>query len=218
MWRHLLHREISLKLSALSDVLYPIIFFVMTLVVFPLAMGTDKALLSKIAVPSVWIAALFAIILSTQQIFTRELNNGVFAQICLSSASLTLWVMLKLGVHWLATAGVLVLVSALVIPLYGLAVEQATLMMLTLLLATPTLLLLSALASVLVISLSSANSLVAIIAIPLQIPVVMLAIGVVTASQLQFSVLPLLAILLACLILAVMLIPLSIAFILKSSY
>lgn len=215
MWRSVWQRELAIKAAASADWLYPLVFFVLVLVLFPIAFGTEKALLASIAVPAVWVAALFSILLASSTFFTEDIHNGTLEQIMASPMSVTLWVMIKLGVHWLTSGFVLVLASFLVVPLYGVAYSQAVVLMLSLLIGTPILLLLAALAAVLSESLPVANVLVPVIALPLQLPVLIFAMGLLAAHEQHLPMLPLVALLVAMLLMAIMLIPYTIAVVLK---
>lgn len=215
MFYPLLKRELALKTANIADWLYPAVFFILILVIFPLAIGTNKQTLAQLAVPIVWVSALFAIQQSCSNLFVSEQKNGLLAQLIISDVPLALWVYAKILVHWLFTGLLLMLVSVLVVPLYGLSVRYLALMLLTLLLGTPTLLLIIALAKALTIRSGMAQALVAIIAMPLQLPIIILAVSCVQSAKLQLGYLSLLALLLACLILSLVCIPITISYILK---
>lgn len=217
MWQSIIRHEIRQKLANPADWLYPLVFFVMIIALFPIAISTQQTILQKIAAPAVWIAALFAILLGTTYLFRQDVENGNLEQIMVSRVSLTLWVMLKLLIHWLSLIIALVLASTLVVPLYGLDTQAMWLMCVSLLVGTPLLVLFSALAAALTTSLSSANALVPLIALPLQLPIVIFATGLLPMQQESIAVMPVLAMMLAMLIFSIMLIPWAIAMALRLS-
>lgn len=215
--RAILQRELRLKLDSVAAWLYPIVFFMMVLLLFPLAMGAAQALLLKVGAAAVWIAALLAVLLGMEGLFSRDVEDGTLEQVLVARASLPLWVLIKVGLHWLASGFVLALLSGLAMPLFGLTTAQAVVLALSLLLGTPTLTLLAALATALTVSLRGGGVLVPLIALPLQLPVLVFATGAVNMATQMSSVLPIMALLLALLLLALVLLPFAIAAALRLS-
>lgn len=215
--RAILQRELRLKLDSVAAWLYPIVFFMMVLLLFPLAMGAAQALLLKVGAAAVWIAALLAVLLGMEGLFSRDVEDGTLEQVLVARASLPLWVLIKVGLHWLASGFVLALLSGLAMPLFGLTAAQAVVLALSLLLGTPTLTLLAALATALTVSLRGGGVLVPLIALPLQLPVLVFATGAVNMATQMSSVLPIMALLLALLLLALVLLPFAIAAALRLS-
>lgn len=214
MWLFLTH-ELKIKAANISDWLYPAVFFVLVLVLFPIATGAEKKLLTYLGVPAVWIAALLAMLLNSVNMFTVDISQGHIEQLIVARVSLTLWVMMKLLVHWLTSGFLLVIISVLVMPLFGLSAMDTLVLMLSLLIGTPILLLFSSFAAALTISLPAANALVPIIALPLQLPVLIFATGLLERFQQGFNILPTLALLLAILIFCIMLLPWATAYVLR---
>lgn len=204
-------REWALKVRTPAGWLYPVVFFLMVLVLFPLAAGASPKLLAQIGGAAVWIAALLSVLLGMDSLFRSDLDDGTLEQVVVARYSLPLWVLIKVAVHWLTSGFVLTLLSGLAIPLFGLSTEEASVLALGLLLGTPTLTLLAAVAAALTVSLRGAGVLVPLIALPLQLPVLVFATGAVDIVQSGASVLPVLALLAALLILAVVLLPWAIA-------
>lgn len=215
--RAILQRELRLKLDSVAAWLYPIVFFMMVLLLFPLAMGAAQALLLKVGAAAVWIAALLAVLLGMEGLFSRDVEDGTLEQVLVARASLPLWVLIKVGLHWLASGFVLALLSGLAMPLFGLTAAQAVVLACSLLLGTPTLTLLAALATALTVSLRGGGVLVPLIALPLQLPVLVFATGAVNMATQMSSVLPIMALLLALLLLALVLLPFAIAAALRLS-
>ena len=204
-------REWALKVRTPAGWLYPVVFFLMVLVLFPLAAGASPKLLAQIGGAAVWIAALLSVLLGMDSLFRSDLDDGTLEQVVVARYSLPLWVLIKVAVHWLTSGFVLTLLSGLAIPLFGLSTAEASVLALGLLLGTPTLTLLAAVAAALTVSLRGSGVLVPLIALPLQLPVLVCATGAVDIVQSGASVLPVLALLAALLILAVVLLPWAIA-------
>ena len=205
-------REWALKVRTPAGWLYPVVFFLMVLVLFPLAAGASPKLLAQIGGAAVWIAALLSVLLGMDSLFRSDLDDGTLEQVVVARYSLPLWVLIKVAVHWLTSGFVLTLLSGLAIPLFGLSTDEASVLALGLLLGTPTLTLLAAVAAALTVSLRGSGVLVPLIALPLQLPVLVFATGAVDIIvQTGGQVLPVLALLAALLILAVVLLPWAIA-------
>lgn len=204
-------REWALKVRTPAGWLYPVVFFLMVLVLFPLAAGASPKLLAQIGGAAVWIAALLSVLLGMDSLFRSDLEDGTLEQVVVARYSLPLWVLIKVGVHWLTSGFVLTLLSGLAMPLFGLSADETKVLALGLLLGTPTLTLLAAVAAALTVSLRGAGVLVPLIALPLQLPVLVFATGAVDIVQTGGQVLPVLALLAALMILAVVLLPWAIA-------
>lgn len=207
LWR----REWALKVRTPAGWLYPVVFFLMVLVLFPLAAGASPKLLAQIGGAAVWIAALLSVLLGMDSLFRSDVDDGTLEQVVVSRYSLPVWVLIKVAVHWLTGGFVLTLLSGLAMPLFGLSADETAVLALGLLLGTPTLTLLAAVAAALTVSLRGSGVLVPLIALPLQLPVLVFATGAVDIVQTGGQVLPVLALLAALLILAVVLLPWAIA-------
>ncbi|MEY4517185.1 MAG: heme exporter protein CcmB [Pseudomonadota bacterium] len=204
-------RELRLRLRTPSAWLYPVVFFLMVLVLFPLAAGAEPRLLLRVGSAAVWIAALLSVLLGMDSLFRPDVEDGTLEQVFVSRASLPAWALCKVVVHWITGGGVLTLLSCLAVPLFGLSTDATAVLALSLLLGTPTLTLLAAVAAALTVSLRGSGVLVPLIALPLQLPVLVFATGAVNVVQTGGAVLPILAVLLALLILSVVLLPFALA-------
>ncbi len=198
--------------------LYPLVLFVLIITLFPLAIGADESWLQRLGVPAVWIACLLSLVIGVEDLFRPEFDNGTLAQLVLTKTSLSLWVLVRLSIHWLFSAGIISVLSLFAVPLFRLSWAIAGLLMLSILLSTPMLLMFSSLASALTLSLKHNAVLVPLIALPLQLPVLIFATGTIELYTHSLNYLPTLALLLAGSILAVLFLPLVIAYILKMAW
>lgn len=212
-----LRRELLLRVHHLSSWLYTLVFFVLVLLLFPLAVGANTQFLNHIGAAAIWIAAVLAVLLGMEGLFRAEVEDGTLEQVIVARQSLALWALVKVSVHWLTGGFVIVLLSVLSIPLFGLNVNEASVLALSLLLGTPILTLVSAIAAALTVSLRSGSVLMSLIALPLQLPVLIFATGAVDVLRAGGAVLPILALLAAGLILSVIFIPFALASALRLS-
>lgn len=215
---HFLKREWQIKKQGLMQWLYPVVIFLMIIVLFPLAIGNEVALLKRLGVPIVWIATLLSLVIGVDGLFKSEFDNGVLAQIIVSKKSLSLWVLARLLVHWIGSAGAVAVLSLLTVPLFGLAVNDTLALAVSIVIGSPILLGLSAIASGLSLSAKNSAILVPLIAIPMQLPVLIFATGAVERFMMGMAYLPIFALLLAGSIFAVILCPFVIAFALRLAW
>jgi heme exporter protein B len=172
----LLYRE-------LHEWLHPLIFYGMTLLLFPLAFKNDDAILTMVAPAAVWIAALFAMLLSIQHCFTHDLKDGYLQEAMCANVSLSLQIMAKFLAHWYMQILPLLVLTTILMPLFHLDIKSTLILNATLLLGTPIIYLLGIFATALTISLRQPGVLIGIILFPLIIPVIIFGINIV----LQFN-------------------------------
>lgn len=215
---HILQREWHIKRQGMVQWLYPLVLFLLIITLFPLAIGTEPSLLLRLAGSAVWIAALLSLVIGVDELFRPDFDNGTLAQLVVANAPLPFWVLIRLGVHWLFSAGFVALLSLLVVPLFGLPWAEALMLMLSIIVGSPMLLMLSAIASSLTLTLKNGAVLVPLIALPMQLPVLIFATGAVDLYATGLNGFPTLALLGAGSILAIMATPWAIAAILKMSW
>ncbi len=199
-------REARLALRRPVDGLGGLAFFVLVGGLFPLAIGPDAALLRAIAPGVIWVAALLAVLISLHRLFEPELADGSLEQWLLAPRAAMGLVAMKVAAHWCITCLPLIAVAPLLALQYGLAGEATGLLVLALLLGTPTLALLGALGAALTLGLRGPVPL-ALVVLPLSVPPLVFGCAAVTAGQQGLSATPPLSLLGACLSLAAFLCP-----------
>ena len=204
-------RDLRLHLRATSEMLNPLVFFVVVVSLFPLGIGPEPERLAQIAPAVIWIAALLATLMSMDLMFSSDFADGSLEQMVTADQSLLVMVLGKVLSHWLVAGLPLILLS----PIIGAAfyVEPAAIlvMMLGLLLVTPVLSLLGAIGASLTVGLERGGLLVTILVLPLYVPLLVLGISMVQAAMLGDSVLGYVYWLLAALLAALPLAPLAVA-------
>jgi len=212
-----LRRELLLRFNHISSWVYTLVFFVLVLLLFPLAVGANAQFLNHIGVAAIWIAAVLSVLLGMESLFRADVEDGTLEQVIVARQSLALWALIKVSVHWLTGGFAIVILSVLSIPLFGLNANEAGVLALSLLLGTPILTLIAAIAAALTVSLKSGGVLMSMIALPLQLPVLIFATGAMDVLRAGGAVLPILALLAAGLILSVIFIPFALASALRLS-
>lgn len=216
--KHLFMREWQLKRQGAVQWLYPLVLFLMIITLFPLAIGSEPATLLRLATSAVWIAVLLSLVIGVDDLFRPDFDNGTLTELVVSDSPLALWVAVRLAVHWLFSAGFVAVLSFLAIPLFGLPVGDAVILAISIIIGSPILLMLSAIASSLTLTLKNGAVLVPLIALPMQLPVLIFATGAVDLFATGLNGSPVLAILGAGSILAVMVSPFVIAGVLKMAW
>jgi len=85
-------RDLTLAMRRRADVLTTLIFFVLVVSLFPLAVGTEMDMLRKMAPGVVWVAALLASMLSLGRMFSADYLDGTLEQMLLVPQSLSMLV------------------------------------------------------------------------------------------------------------------------------
>ena len=216
-WLQIFKRDLLIAFRQRSEIIHPLIFFVMVISLFPLAIGDDKVLLQKIAPAVIWVTALLATMLSLDTLFRSDFEDGSLEQMTLLKTPLSLLVTAKITAHWVITGLPLILITPLLAVLLYMPTETISMLLLTLLLGTPTLSLIGAVGIALTVGLRQGGVILSLLILPLYIPVLIFATLAMQNSAQGFSAEAQLAMMLAILVLAITLSPFAIAAALKVS-
>lgn len=216
-WRQIFKRDLLIAFRQRSEIIHPLIFFVMVISLFPLAIGDDKVLLQKIAPAIIWVTALLATMLSLDTLFRSDFEDGSLEQMTLVKTPLSLLVTAKITAHWVITGLPLILITPLLAVLLYMPTDTIMMLLLTLLLGTPTLSLIGAVGIALTVGLRQGGVILSLLILPLYIPVLIFATLAMQNSAQGFSAEAQLAMMLAILVLAITLSPFAIAAALKVS-
>jgi len=162
-------KELLLALRTPTDIIVSIVFFIIVLTLFPLALNPPDADLPILGAGLVWVAALLANILSLGRLFEHDYQDGSIDEL-LASSQVYVCVLAKIFSHWLVTGLPLVLISLIAGVAYQLNSEALGVMLISLLIGTPILSLIGAIGASLIIGLRNSGSLLALLIMPLNIP------------------------------------------------
>ena len=166
-----IRRDLALIWAGRGAAAVMLVFFLIIITLFPLAIGPDAALLRPIALPVIWIAALLASLAGFPRIFAEDVRSGWIDQVALSPLPLGIYALSKAATHWLASSLPLLLAAPLMaLMLY---VEMAALapLMMALAIGTLALNLLGVLAAALGEGARNGGGLMALLVLPLAVPV-----------------------------------------------
>jgi heme exporter protein B len=177
-----LRRDLVLALRRRSDVLTTFFFFIIVVSLFPLGVGPEPNTLRAIAPGVVWVAALLASMLALARLFAGDYADGTLEQLALAPQPLALLVLAKTLAHWLVTGLPLVLIAPVLGLQFDLPPDALLVMTAALLLGTPVLSLVGAIGAALTLGVRGAGGLLAVLVLPLYIPVLIFGAGAVSAS------------------------------------
>jgi heme exporter protein B len=178
-----LKRDLTLAMRRRTDVLTALFFFIIVVSLFPLGIGSQKDTLRFIAPGVVWVAALLASLLVLERLFSDDYADGSLEQMLLIPQPLVIVVLAKIAAHWLLTGLPLVLIAPLIGVQYHLSPEEQLVMMQVLLIGTPILSLIGAIGAGLTLGLRGGGVLVALLILPLYIPVLIYGAGAVARTM-----------------------------------
>jgi len=213
----LLRRDLLLAFRRRTELLYPLMFQLVVVSLFPLGIGPGPNLLARIAPGVLWIAALLATVISLDSLFRSDFEDGTLEQYVISGHPLTLIALAKTVAHWLVAGLPLVLLSPLLAIWMNLPTQSMGVMVATLALATPILSLIGGIGVGLTVSLRRGGQLLSLLVFPLYVPVLIIATGGIMAAVDGLPYYAFLGLLLAGLITSLTLAPFATAAALKIS-
>lgn len=213
----IIKRELRIAMRKQAEILNPLWFFLIVITLFPLVVGPDPNLLSKIAGGVAWVAALLSALLSFELLFRDDFVDGSLEQLMLMAQPLAITALAKVIAHWLLTGVPLILLSPIAALLLSLEMSIWWALVLTLLLGTPILSCLGAIGVALTVGLRKGGVLLSLIILPLFIPVLIFSASVLDAATLNLPYHGQLAILGAILVAALTFSPFAIAAALRIS-
>ena len=202
-----LRRDLVLAMRRRSDVLSTLFFFVIVVSLFPLGVGPEMATLRAIGPGVLWVAALLASMLSLGRLFASDYADGTLEQLLIAPQPLSLMVLGKVLAHWLSTGAPLVVIAPLLALQFDLPANASVVLMKTLLLGTPVLSLIGAIGAALTLGVRGSGVLIALLVLPLYVPVLIFGAGAVEAELTGLGAGANLSLLAAFLILASLLAP-----------
>jgi heme exporter protein B len=176
----ILKRDLMIAFRRSSTYITPLIFFLIVVTFFPLALGPQESLLSSLAPGVIWIAALLASLLAVETIFSEDFRDGTLDDFFISLEPSFILVFAKVTIHWLITGLPILAASSIAAIILYLPLDSFIPMLLSLLLGTSFMSLLGALGAALALGKSAILS--AIIVLPFSVPTLLMGTSVITSS------------------------------------
>lgn len=179
----LLRRDLTLAWRRRGDIALPVLYALIVVTLFPFAVGADDTLLARIAGGVVFVTVVLAMLLPLDGMFRHDIDDGSLEHWMLAPQPLALMVGMKILGHWITSALPLVVVAPALAGMLHLPMVAMPALVLGLLLGTPLLSLLGATLVALTAGARRSGMLLALMLLPLCVPVVIFAAGAVAAAQ-----------------------------------
>jgi heme exporter protein B len=178
----LFRRQLVLALRRPVQLLNPLLFFAVVILLFPLGLGPSADTLGEFAGGILWIVALLASMLGVEMLFRSDFEDGSLDQLLLAPQPLYFAVLPHLLVHWLINGVVLALLSPLFALMLGLAPQAMVTLVLSLLLGSAVMSILGAVGAALTVGLRRGGMLIALLITPFYVPVLIFGSAAVQAA------------------------------------
>lgn len=178
----IIERDLRLAFRRKGDVAQVLVFFVIVASLFPLGTGAEPNQLRAMGPGVVWVAALLAALLSLNRLFAADYADGSLEQMLIAAHPLAATVTGKTVAHWLTTGLPLTLLAPLIGLQYDLPAAALGALVASLALGTPVLSLIGAVGAALTLGARGAAVLLALLVLPLYVPVLVFGAGAVTAA------------------------------------
>lgn len=206
-----MQRDLMVVMRRRSDVLNPLLFVLMVVSLFPLAVGPGPDILGRMAAGVIWVAALLSALLGSERLFREDFLDGTLEQLTLQPQPLALLSFAKIMVHWLLSGLPLVILAPVCALLLKLPLEGWLALIATLAVGTPILSAVTAIGAALTVSLGRGGALLSLLLLPLFIPLLIFATGAVEAALVGTDAWPQVLLLAGLSLLTLLLAPFAVA-------
>jgi heme exporter protein B len=176
----LLARDVKLAWREGGAVGVALGFYLVVIVITPLGLGPDLNLLGRIAPGILWVGLLLAGLLSAGRIFDNDYEDGTLDVLAAGPLPLSVVAGVKCLAHWLATGIPLVLIAPLLALLLNLPMGSVPSLVLAMLAGTPAVSFLAGIGASLTLGLRRSGLLLALLVVPLYVPVLIFGVSAVT--------------------------------------
>lgn len=174
-------RDVRLALR-LGGTWWTLLFYLLTVTLFPLGVGPDPALLARIAAGVIWVAALLAALLSLDRMFQADYEDGSLELLNLAPPALEVTVLAKCAAHWLTTGLPVAVLSPVMGIMLNLPLSAFPVLVLAMLLGTPALSLIGAVGAALTVGIRRGGVLLSLLVLPFYVPVLIFGVLAVEAA------------------------------------
>ncbi|NDF12276.1 MAG: heme exporter protein CcmB [Proteobacteria bacterium] len=184
---HILRFELLMLLKRKATIINLLAYFLLVVGVFPFGIGSDSTLISSVGQGIIWVSALLVSMHSLHLMFDEDYEDGMLDQyVCLPYA-ISAIAGAKMLAHWLSTGVMLALFSPVLCIIMNIEVSAIPRVMLSLFLATPLITIIGAMGVALTLGVKKAGVLVSMLVIPLNVPVLIFANGMLRDDALTTS-------------------------------
>jgi heme exporter protein B len=178
----ILRRDLKLSYRQGSAISLSLSFFVIVIVLFPLGVGPELNILSRISAGVIWVGALLACLLTLDRIFQADYEDGSLDLLVLGPLPLEMLILSKACAHWVSSVLPLIIISPILALSMNMNLAGIWVMVLALLIGTPTLSLIGTIGAALTVGMRRGGVLLSLLVLPLYIPVLIFGVAAVEAA------------------------------------
>ena len=178
----ILQRDMRLAWRRRGDALQPVWFSVLVIALFAIALNAEAEMLRKISIAVIWVTVLLAGLLTLDQLFRGDAEDGTLEQWLLSAVPLGWLMAARTFSYWCVTTLPLLFAVPLLALLMKFPVEHLPWLLLSLLVGSMLLSLIGAIIAALTVNMRRAGMMMALLALPLYVPVLIFGTSSVTAA------------------------------------
>jgi heme exporter protein B len=175
-------REIKLTFRARAELGLVIVFFILTVGLFPIAFGADVELLKRVAPGVFWVASLFATVLALPRLFASDVADGSIEVWLTSAAPLPALFLGKIVALWCTTGLAVALLSVPLSLQFSMQGDAVLTLLASLLIGTPTLMFIGGLCQAIALASRGGSALLALLALPLMVPSLIFGVEAVQST------------------------------------
>ena len=178
--KKILKKEFLIYSRKSSSFISPVVFFLISISLYPIGISNDPGILKNLAPGLIWITVLLSTLISFQNIFSEDYEDGSIELLLASGQNLSLIVLIKIFVNWIFSCLPIIVLSVLSVFLLYFPQEGLKPLIISLLIGTPTICLFGALAGALSLGKNSITG--PALMLPLSLPVLILGTQAINYS------------------------------------
>tara|TARA_B100000214_G_C23756134_1_gene530071 strand:- start:1 stop:669 length:669 start_codon:yes stop_codon:yes gene_type:complete len=170
------------------EALMPVMYLLIIILFFNISISyVSKNLILELTPLMIWLSCLLVSVLNLESIFKEDYEDGTLDYFISSNSFHESVIVAKVFSHWLLTTLPVVLISPVISLLLGIGYETTLILFLSLMIGTPTMSLLGSVAAALTLTLKRGKILLAIIVLPMYVPILIFGTSAVNNSFLQMN-------------------------------
>jgi len=170
----LLLRELKIMLRSPAGAIQSLMFSVLVIALFPLAITPDPDQLEPLGIGLIWVVTLLSCLLAADKSLAGDYADGSLEQIVLSDYPLWWVCLVKSMAHWVSCALPLLLMAPILGGMLAMPLDRIVWLMASLILGSPILSLFCILGAMLTVGLNQSSALLPILIAPFLVPTLIL--------------------------------------------
>jgi heme exporter protein B len=176
-------RDILLGWRGAGDILAGLVFFAIIIALVPLALGPDAAALARIAPAILWIGILISTLPQMERLFARDAAEGALDHLIMTPAPLPLIILAKAGAAWILIGLPMTIFAPVMGVMLGLTFEGIGAVLAALAMGSFALTQIGMLAASLVLGARRSGILMAVLVLPLAMPILIFGTALSAAAM-----------------------------------